>query len=306
LISSAPKTQTKSNSILCQALSGPAIHEDKAITMPMSTPIDRWIRAATWLLFAAIIYLIFTEAVGHWIRLPGLGNIGFTLVFVLFSLVHCVACNGWRKTAVFFILAAVVSYALEEIGVRTGWIYGAYHYSNMLGPKLGHVPILIPLAWFMMIYASWEVARGLLRGVDIYSARGMAAQAIVAAMVMTAWDTVMDPGMAAAGNWIWEQGGGYFGVPLQNYFGWLLTTFLVYLAAGWLWSRARVIADARDKFTAMPIIVYAFYGVSYTMPRRIPALQVVALFAMVMPASVALLQFWLAAGPPARLNTVRA
>ena len=32
----------------------------------------------------------------------------------------------------------------------------------------------------------------------------------VAAIVMTAWDVVMDPGMSAAGNWIWENGGSYF------------------------------------------------------------------------------------------------
>lgn len=275
------------------------------MSVPMNTTSNRWIRAATWVLFAAVVYLILTDAIEHWIRLPGLGDIGFTLVFVLFSVFHCAACNGWRKTAAFFTLAAVISFVLEEIGVRTGWIYGAYHYSSMLGPKLGHVPILIPLAWFMMIYASWVVARGLLRGVDTCSATGMAAQAIVAAMVMTAWDTVMDPGMATAGNWIWEGGGGYFGVPLQNYFGWLLTTFLVYWGAGWLWSRARVIADTQDKFTTMPIIVYAFYGISYTMPRRIPALQVVALFAMVMPALTALLQVWLGSGTPASPKTVR-
>jgi uncharacterized membrane protein len=272
------------------------------MNMPMNAPMNRWIRAVTWLLFAAVMYLIFTEAVEHWMRLPGLGNIGFTLVFVLFAIFHCAACNGWRRTAAFFILAAVISYVLEEIGVRTGWIYGAYHYSNMLGPKLGHVPILIPLAWFMMIYAAWAVGRGLLRGVDTGSPAGMAAQAMVAAMVMTAWDTVMDPGMAAAGNWIWEGGGGYFGVPLQNYFGWLLTTFLVYLGAGLLWRRTPVTAGTREKFATMPIVVYAFYAVSYTTPRHIPALEVVALFAMVMPALVALLQVWLAARPAVSPN----
>ena len=36
---------------------------------------------------------------------------------------------------------------------------------------------------------------------------------------MTAWDVGMDPMMVAAGNWIWETEGAYFGVPLQNYWG---------------------------------------------------------------------------------------
>jgi hypothetical protein len=46
-----------------------------------------------------------------------------------------VATNGW-----FFAISAIVSYAMEETGVRTGFIYGAYHYSDLLGTKLGHVP----------------------------------------------------------------------------------------------------------------------------------------------------------------------
>lgn len=83
---------------------------------------------------------------------------------------------------------------MEEIGVRTGFIYGHYHYSNMLGPKLGSVPVIIPLAWFMMIYPSWRVAGVLARAINIDSLLGRSTQALIAAMVMTAWDMVMDPG----------------------------------------------------------------------------------------------------------------
>jgi len=254
-----------------------------------------------WILFAAIVYLIAVEAVGPWFRLPGLGNIGFTLVFVLFAVLHCAQCEGWQRTSLFFVTAAFVSYLLEEIGVRTGLVYGPYHYSDLLGPKLGHVPILIPLAWFMMIYPSWVTARALLRGVDTRPALGIAALALVAAMVMTAWDTVMDPGMAAAGNWVWEQGGAYFGVPLRNYAGWLLTTFLVYCGAGLIWRTTKVRAvkmgtvkrvDSRA-FMSLPVIVYFVHGIRYVTAGRIVALHVVALFAMVLPGLLGLMQSWM-------------
>jgi putative membrane protein len=259
--------------------------------------MKREFNALVRVLFAAIIYLIAAEAVRPWVALPSLGNIGFTLVFVLFAVLHCARCEGWGRTGVFFATAAIVSYLLEEAGVRTGLIYGRYHYSDQLGPKLGDVPVLIPLAWFMMIYPSWVTARALLRGVNTRSAVGIAALALVAAIVMTAWDTVMDPGMSAAGNWIWEKGGGYFGVPLRNYAGWLLTTFLVYCGAGLIWrvpglrrEGARVAAG----FAALPVIVYAVHGVRYVTAGRIAALHVVALFAMVLPGLVALMQTWLA------------
>jgi putative membrane protein len=253
-----------------------------------------------WLFFAATMYLILVEAVWPWVHLPDLGNIGFTLIFVLFAVLHCAVFEGWKRTGVFFLISALVSYTMEEIGVRTGAIYGPYHYSDMLGAKLGHVPILIPLAWFMMIYPSWMVARWIiahsmearkpLHGASTYSLGGVTALAVIAAFVMTAWDTVMDPGMAAAGNWVWEQGGPYFGVPLRNYFGWMLTTFFVYWIAGYAWRGVKRTSSATLSFEALPVIVYAFFALRYVMASSIPALQLVALFSMGLPAMLALMK----------------
>ena len=42
---------------------------------------------------------------------------------------------------------------------------------------------------------------------------------------MTQWDFVMDaPASTISKAWIWHDGGADFGVPLTNYFGWLLTS----------------------------------------------------------------------------------
>jgi putative membrane protein len=255
--------------------------------------LNRQLKSLAGLLFGGVIYIILAGGLSPWTQLPTLGDTGFTLVFLAFSVLHCAASIGWKRTGLFFAVTAVISYLLEEIGVRTGWIYGAYHYSAMLGAKLGDVPILIPLAWFMMIYPSWIVARALLRGVDAHSAVGICSYAVIAAIVMTAWDAIMDPGMSAAGNWIWERGGSYFGVPFQNYFGWLLTTFLVYVGAGLLWRKERDGTVNGNLFAALPVMVYAFYGLSYMTPRPMPALQIVALFAMVMPGLLALMRSFL-------------
>jgi uncharacterized membrane protein len=49
---------------------------------------------------------------------------------------------------------------------------------------------------------------------------------IVAAFIMVGWDVCLDPGSSTIAHiWIWENGGGYFGVPLTNYLGWYLTVF---------------------------------------------------------------------------------
>jgi putative membrane protein len=262
--------------------------------------MSRIVRVLSWVLFAAIIYLILSETVEPWLHLPFPGNIGFTLCFVLFSLVHCWAVEGPKRTAIFFAVSAAITYAMEETGVRTGLVFGPYHYSDQLGIKLDQVPVLIPLGWFMMIYPSRMLAKAMLRNIDLRSIPGITALAALSAMVMTAWDMVMDPGMSTLGqNWVWEKGGAYFGVPRHNYFGWLLTTFVVYWLVGWLWRTDQLKTIPTRTFAALPVIVYAFFTLRYIATNHYPALQVVAVFSMGLPALVALIQIYLNPTPTA-------
>ena len=126
-------------------------------------------------------------------------------------------------------LTILVSLAFETVGVATGWIYGPYHYTDALGPRfLGLVPYLIPVAWFMMVYPSRVIAERLVAGRVPEGWRRSLALAAVAAFVMTSWDLLMDPMMVRMQTWAWDVPGAYFGVPVHNYLGWLLTTFCVY------------------------------------------------------------------------------
>jgi Carotenoid biosynthesis protein len=44
---------------------------------------------------------------------------------------------------------------------------------------------------------------------------------------MTAWDLSLDPGASTINQvWIWENGGGFFGVPPGNFVGWTFTVYL--------------------------------------------------------------------------------
>ncbi len=166
-------------------------------------------------------------------QVPG-GLKVLTAVLALFSLSHAWYSLGGRLTAAFFVLSAVVSWAFEQFGVATGLVYGAYHYTDYLGGKLGDVPLLIPLAWFMMIYPSYVTANLIVEGRALGTPRGrlgLGRLAAASAVVMTLWDLVIDPVLSGPSvkAWIWETGGPYFGIPIHNYAGWLLTTFTVYL-----------------------------------------------------------------------------
>lgn len=50
---------------------------------------------------------------------------------------------------------------------------------------------------------------------------------------MTAWDLSLDPRMAADGAWVWHGGGEYFGIPLTNFLGWIVTSAMIYA----VWAR---------------------------------------------------------------------
>lgn len=152
----------------------------------------------------------------------------YPLVVFCFCLVHAVERSGVQGALLFLGLTLVVSLFFESLGVATGWIYGPYHYvGNRLGPLfLGLVPYFIPLTWFMMLYPSYIIAQ---RCTPLHWG-GKRRWLVVAAMgglAIVAWDLALDPLMTARGHWIWETPGPYFGVPLQNFWGWWLTAFVI-------------------------------------------------------------------------------
>jgi len=190
------------------------------------------------ILIVALLVLLAAHlgVLGWEIHLGKLPFEAMTYVFSLLVLVHAFYLTGWRRALAFFAITIGVSFVMEYLGVRTGVIFGAYHYTQVLDPKvLGTVPVVIPLAYFMVLYPSrmmadliqWGKATGVTRGWGwtIFAAA-------MAALIMTAWDLSMDPVMVhEVKAWVWEKGGPYFGIPLRNFFGWFLTTFLITLLA---------------------------------------------------------------------------
>ncbi len=124
---------------------------------------------------------------------------------------------GAARTASAAGIVALVGFISEAIGTATGWPFGAYHYTERLQPQLAHVPLLIPLAWLMMLPSAWAVAWLISGG------RSRLAFIGLSALALTAWDLFLDPQMVAWGFWVWDQPGGYFGIPWLNFFGWALT-----------------------------------------------------------------------------------
>ena len=230
-----------------------------------------------------------------------------TAVLALFSLAHAWYALGVRHTLAFFGLSAVISWAFEQAGVATGLVFGAYHYTDYLGPKLGHVPYLIPLAWFMMIYPSYVIANLVLARRPTGTPRGLVPLvqlAAASAVAMTVWDLVIDPILSgpSARAWIWESGGPYFGIPIQNYLGWLATTFAVYLAYRAVEQRvaSAPVGSMPAWVAALPVAAYALMLASNLLSGAAPAaVAPIGLVLMGIPIAVATVRLWRIRSPRA-------
>jgi len=237
---------------------------------------------------------ILLDPIIHLPALPG-GVQGETLLLLMFSLTHAIYLLGRLQTLVFFVAAAVISWTFEELGVDTGMIFGNYYYTDMLGPKLSEVPILIPLAWFMMIYPSFIIANLIAEGKAVVRDSDLGTivrLSLLSAMVMTAWDLLIDPVLSGPDYraWIWVDGGPYYGVPAQNYVGWILTTFTIYLCFR-LFER-KFPPSERNEITAtiiaMPLVAYASVMISNSFGSNVEGLQVIGPFVMGMPLMIAI------------------
>ncbi len=192
------------------------------------------------------------------------------------SLVHMVESHGLRRAAIMAAGAFSITLAAELVGVATGALYGQYAYSDNLGVKvLGLVPLVVPLAWLMMLYPAFETTKLLFPHTSQSSvptplnlsryARVLLAG--TAAAAMTAWDLSLDPRMVSDGNWTWQNGGEYFGIPLSNFAGWLVTAFAIYLF--WLIVTARQQAPARPMLRGLDALIDRLSGRSGGMTRHL-------------------------------------
>lgn len=141
---------------------------------------------------------------------------------------------GFPRTALTCITVMALAWLVEFVGHKTGFPFGAYHYTERLQPQLGGVPLLIPFAWLMMLPASWAVAVTLQRGFapNLGAIPRAVAFVVLSALAFTVWDLFLDPQMVSWNFWVWQPVDAlkYLGIPLSNYAGWLLASGAITLA----------------------------------------------------------------------------
>ena len=155
---------------------------------------------------------------------PGaeIGSFVSTFLIALPAFVALLAYLGPGKAALAFLALAAFGYAIETTGVVTGLPYGIFYYGDALGPKLfGLVPYILPISWAPLVLgavAATAPRAGYQRG-----AARFLGWVLRSAVLLALIDGVLDPGAASLGFWTWPEGGPYYGIPVSNYLGWLLS-----------------------------------------------------------------------------------
>ncbi len=174
------------------------------------------------LLVTLWVLVMISVPVIRWIRGAGAERIGIVAgVIAQVSVVVAVLISSlgvWSIAIV--LLVPILGWASETIGTRTGIPFGKYRYTEVLQPQVAHVPILIPLAWLMMMPPAWAVGFALAPDSQLLSWA-------LAAAAFTAWDLYLDPQMVGWDFWRWDKKGAYQGIPVSNYVGWFLVSFTI-------------------------------------------------------------------------------
>ena len=150
-----------------------------------------------------------------------------------------------------------ISLGAELLGTSTGFPFGNYSYLSGLGYKVaGLVPFTIPLSWFYVGCVSYLLARIGLQVDRKPSFLRHAGAVTLGALLLTSWDFVLDPAMSQTSLpfWYWDKPGAFFGMPYQNFAGWMGTGALFMTVAAILW-RNQTVSLERSQLH-FPLIVY--------------------------------------------------
>jgi uncharacterized membrane protein len=189
------------------------------------------------------------------------GGVGYILLGAIAVAIHGYRTLGLPSLLRFMVPAIALSLGSELLGTSTGFPFGHYAYLSGLGYKVaGLVPFTIPLSWFYLGFSAYLLAySGLRSGLSQWKLGdfGLKMLAVgLGAVLLTAWDLVLDPAMSQAPFPFWEfqEVGAFFGMPYRNLVGWV-GTGMVFMGVGALLLRSVPIRLSRAQLT-MPLLVY--------------------------------------------------
>lgn len=170
-----------------------------------------------------------------------------------------------RRAAGALSVLIAYTYVIEFVGATWGVPYGEFSYEVPLGPMLlDTIPLGLPVFFLPLALNSYLLSLLLL---GPRADRAVLRLPVVAATVV-AVDVVLDPAAVALGFWSFADGG-FYGVPLVNYGGWVLSAVVATLLVDIAFRRTTLlervescpyVLDDMVSFVLLWGAINAFYG----------------------------------------------
>lgn len=144
------------------------------------------------------------------IVLIALGFVGFYFLFKSTRL---------RIAVALFLIIGIYGLIIETVSIRTGFPYSKFNYSDMMGYKVADiVPYTVFLIWPTLVISAHSLS-------EFISKKGIS-KIVITTLLLLLLDLVFDPVATKLGFWIWEEPGLYYGVPFQNFIGWVFSAVI--------------------------------------------------------------------------------
>lgn len=138
------------------------------------------------------------------------------------------ASKQGRYMVLTLLMAMMYGYLLEYIDMA---LFDAYTYGQFHVMLPGEVPLCVAMVWGMLFFAAMETSN--LLGFVWYR------RPWLDGLLAISLDLCMDPIATQLGYWEWKTPGPWLGIPMGNYFGWLIviTAFSYTWRMGLHWLR---------------------------------------------------------------------
>jgi putative membrane protein len=169
-------------------------------------------------------------------------------VFAFFAafLLACVPHVGWRRTLAFTGVGYLIAFASEWLSINIGFPYGWYYYIDSTSNRelwVAGVPFFDSLSYVFLSYCSYATALFILSplrawrwnmvSLETHRIRRSLSALTLGAFLQTFLDIIIDPVALQGDRWFlgqiygYREAGIHFGVPISNYWGWLLTSLFL-------------------------------------------------------------------------------
>lgn len=208
---------------------------------------------------------------------------------------HSVRHIGAKAAALFFGMMVVLEWMAEQINISgSGWVFGHVIYDDhLVGPKLGDVPVIVPVAFAALVWPTFVMVNLLLeeRVVVLRQREGLvplAWRCALYALVHTAWSFAIEPTCLATGLYRYTalhgaEPGTFFGVPMSELRGWSILAFIQFFTYSRFVAPRLTLPPPRPidlRVDLTPFLLYGGFALFLVLKPVTPAVGAVTLWTM--------------------------